>query len=45
VLEGFWFNSAPGAGETRVLLEPEGVGGKVAFGRAHLVDPSRNKLP
>ena len=45
MLEGFWSYLASGAGCVRVLVEPGGVGGQVAFRRSPLVDPSCHKVP
>ena len=45
VLERFWFNSAAGAGQFRVLVEPGGMGSQIALARSHLVDSPCHKLP
>jgi len=44
VLEGLWMDSAAGACQVWVLVEPGGVGGHLAFRCSHLVDPSRHEL-
>jgi len=43
MLEGLWFDSTSGTGCVRVVVEPGGVGGQVAFCRSHLMDPSCHK--
>ena len=44
VPESLWFDFAGRACQLGVLLEPGGVGGRVALRRSHLVDPCRHQL-
>ena len=45
VLDGLWFNPASGAGEVRFFVEPGGVGRKITFSGAHLIEPRHHELP
>ena len=43
--ERFLVGSASRTGEVVVFIEPEGVGGELDCGRAHLVDSRGHELP